>query len=99
LVPLRAVVRGRMSLVGPRPHLPRESEEIGDAHKEILRVPPGMNGPWQVPRRNHTSFSERVRMDAYYLRDWSVWLDLVLLVRTVAVLLSRRLRGVRLNAV
>jgi Undecaprenyl-phosphate galactose phosphotransferase WbaP len=84
------VLRGEMSLVGPRPYLPRESGEIGAAHKEILRVPPGMTGPWQVSGRNHTSFSERVRMDAYYVRDWSMWLDLVLLARTAGVLLFRR---------
>jgi len=84
------VLRGEMSLVGPRPYLPRESEDIGAAHEEILRVRPGVTGPWQVSGRNHTSFSERVRMEAYYVRDWSVWLDLVLLASTVPCLLSGR---------
>jgi Undecaprenyl-phosphate galactose phosphotransferase WbaP len=84
------VLRGEMSLVGPRPYLPRESGDIGAAHEEILRVRPGITGPWQVSGRNHTSFSERVRMDAYYVRDWSMWLDLVLLARTIGVLLFRR---------
>jgi Undecaprenyl-phosphate galactose phosphotransferase WbaP len=84
------VLRGEMSLVGPRPYLPRESKEIGITQSEILRVPPGITGPWQVTGRNHASFGERVRMDAHYVRDWSMWLDLVLLARTVkAVLLSR----------
>jgi len=84
------VLRGEMSLVGPRPYLPRESEDIGTTQKEILRVTPGITGPWQVAGRNHTSFSERVQMDADYVHDWSVWLDLILLVRTVwCVLLSR----------
>jgi Undecaprenyl-phosphate galactose phosphotransferase WbaP len=84
------VLRGEMSLVGPRPYLPRESEDIGKTQKEILRTIPGVTGPWQVAGRNHTSFSERVRMDADYVRDWSVWLDLVLLARTArCVLLSR----------
>ena len=77
------VLRGEMSLVGPRPYLPRESEEIGSAQEEILRTPPGITGPWQVAGRNHTSFEERVQMDAYYVRDWSVWLDLIILARTV----------------
>jgi len=76
-----------MSLVGPRPYLPRESKDIGETQSEILRVTPGVTGPWQVAGRNHTSFIERVRMDAYYVRDWSVWLDLVLLARTVRCLL------------
>jgi Undecaprenyl-phosphate galactose phosphotransferase WbaP len=84
------VLRGDMSLVGPRPYLPRESKEIGIAQSEILRVPPGMTGPWQVSGRNRASFGERVQMDVYYVRDWSIWLDLVLLARTVkTVLLSR----------
>ena len=83
------VLRGEMSLVGPRPYLPRESADIGKTQAEILRVPPGMTGPWQVSGRNGTSFEGRVRMDAHYVRDWSVWLDLVLLARTVRTVLSK----------
>jgi lipopolysaccharide/colanic/teichoic acid biosynthesis glycosyltransferase len=79
-----------MSLVGPRPYLPRESKEIGVTQSEILRVPPGVTGPWQVAGRNQTTFEERVRMDADYVRDWSVWLDLVLLARTVQTVVLRR---------
>jgi Undecaprenyl-phosphate galactose phosphotransferase WbaP len=84
------VLRGEMSLVGPRPYLPRESKEIGVTQSEILRVPPGVTGPWQVAGRNQTSFTERVRMDADYVRHWSVWLDLVLLSRTIKTVLLRR---------
>jgi Undecaprenyl-phosphate galactose phosphotransferase WbaP len=84
------VLRGEMSLVGPRPYLPRESADIGATQREILRVAPGITGPWQVAGRNHTSFGERVRMDACYVRDWSIWLDLVLLARTVRCLLLSR---------
>jgi len=84
------VLRGEMSLVGPRPYLPRESEDIGVTQSDILRVYPGMTGPWQVSGRSNTTFEERVRMDAHYVRDWSVWLDLVLLARTVKCLLSDR---------
>jgi Undecaprenyl-phosphate galactose phosphotransferase WbaP len=80
------VLRGDMSLVGPRPYLPRESGEIGDAREEILRVPPGVTGPWQVSGRNNAFFTDRVEMDIHYVRDWSVWLDLVLLARTVRAL-------------
>jgi len=81
------VLRGEMSLVGPRPYLPRESEDVGATQNEILRVPPGITGPWQVSGRNAVSFDERVGMDAHYVHDWSVWLDLVLLARTVKCLL------------
>ncbi len=84
------VLRGEMSLVGPRPYLPRESKEIGVTQSEILRVPPGITGPWQVAGRNQTSFGERVQMDAHYVRDWSVWLDVVLLARTVKTVLLNK---------
>jgi Undecaprenyl-phosphate galactose phosphotransferase WbaP len=84
------VLRGQMSLVGPRPSLPRESQEIGLSQNEILRVPPGITGPWQVSGRNHVFFSDRVKLDARYVRDWSVWLDIVLLARTVRTLLFDR---------
>jgi len=80
------VLRGEMSLVGPRPYLPRESGEIGDARDEILRVPPGVTGPWQVSGRSRAFFADRVEMDVHYVRDWSVWLDLVLLASTVRAL-------------
>ena len=84
------VLRREMSLVGPRPYLPRESDDIGDAKGEILRVPPGITGPWQVSGRNGASFDDRVQMDVYYVRDWSVWLDIMLLASTVRALFIDR---------
>lgn len=84
------VLKGDMSLVGPRPYLPRESGDIGVTQSDILRVYPGMTGPWQVSGRSRTSFEERVKMDVYYVRDWSIWLDLILLARTVRTLVSDR---------
>jgi lipopolysaccharide/colanic/teichoic acid biosynthesis glycosyltransferase len=84
------VLHGDMSLVGPRPYLPRESDDIGATQGEILRVLPGITGPWQVSGRNGTSFAKRVNMDARYVRDWSVWLDIVLLFRTVWCLMTRK---------
>lgn len=84
------VVMGEMSLVGPRPYLPRESQDIGATQSEILRVYPGITGPWQVSGRSATSFVERVEIDAQYVRNWSVWLDVVLLARTVRTLLVDR---------
>jgi len=84
------VLKGDMSLVGPRPYLPRESGDIGVTQSDILRVYPGMTGPWQVSGRSRTSFEERVKMDVYYVRDWSIWLDIILLARTVRTLVSDR---------
>lgn len=84
------VLRGDMSLVGPRPYLPRESADIGTLQGDILRVYPGITGPWQVNGRNNACFEERVQIDAYYVRNWSVWLDLLLLVRTVKCVLVDR---------
>ncbi len=84
------VLRGEMSLIGPRPYLPRESKEIGVTQSDILRVPPGMSGPWQVAGRNQSSFEDRVGMDDYYVHDWSVWLDIVLLARTAKTVLLGR---------
>ncbi len=84
------VLKGEMSLVGPRPYLPRESSEVGVTQSEILRVHPGITGPWQVSGRSHTSFGDRVKIDAHYVRNWSVWLDIVILARTVRVLLLDR---------
>ncbi len=84
------VLRGDMSLVGPRPYLPRESDQIGATQDEILRVYPGITGPWQVSGRSNTSFDYRVQIDAHYVRNWSIWLDIVLLVRTAKALIFDR---------
>lgn len=84
------VLRGEMSLVGPRPYLPRESTDIGLAQGEILRVPPGVTGLWQVRGRNSTSFDDRVELDTYYVRNWSLWIDLIILARTAGNLFSDR---------
>lgn len=84
------VLKGDMSLVGPRPYLPRESADIGTCRRDILRVYPGITGPWQVNGRNHASFEERTRMDVLYVHNWSIWLDIVLLTRTVRAVVFDR---------
>jgi Undecaprenyl-phosphate galactose phosphotransferase WbaP len=84
------VLRGEMSLVGPRPYLPRESAEIGRTQGEILRVYPGITGPWQTSGRNDTSFADRVQIDGHYVRNWSIWWDLIILARTVRCVLFSR---------
>ena len=84
------VLKGDMSLVGPRPITPEELGRYGDAAVRYLAVRPGITGLWQVSGRNDVSYEHRVALDAWYVRNWSAWNDLVILVRTVPALLSRR---------
>ncbi len=83
------IVCGDMSLVGPRPYLPREKREIGNYFGTITEVNPGLSGLWQVSGRNKKSFSERLVLDAWYIQNWSLWLDIVILIKTVKVVLKR----------
>lgn len=82
------VVIGDMSLVGPRPYIEREVNEMGGQEKIILRAPPGMTGMWQVSDRNATSFAQRVQIDVYYTRNWSPWLDIHILAKTFGVVIK-----------
>lgn len=83
------VLRGEMSLVGPRPIVKDEVERYGRVWDLYKRTRPGITGHWQVSGRSNTSYDERTGMDAYYVRNWSVWLDLYILFKTPAVVLSR----------
>jgi lipopolysaccharide/colanic/teichoic acid biosynthesis glycosyltransferase len=82
------ILRGEMSLVGPRPIVEAEVERYGDNMKLYTRVLPGLTGLWQVSGRNDTTYAERVALDSYYVRNWSVWLDLYILARTMGVVLA-----------
>jgi exopolysaccharide biosynthesis polyprenyl glycosylphosphotransferase len=84
------VLRGEMSLVGPRPLPVRDYLLLSDLQKKRYRVLPGMTGLWQVSGRSDLSFDELVRLDFYYVESWSIWLDLTILARTVPVVLGRR---------
>lgn len=84
------VIKGQMSMVGPRPPLPREVAEYEDWHLRRLRVKPGITGIWQVSGRSHVPFEEAVRLDLFYIENWSLGLDLVLLAKTVPAVLGRR---------
>lgn len=84
------VLRGEMSLVGPRPLPLRDYELLDDLHKKRYLVLPGMTGLWQVSGRSDLSFDELVRLDFFYIETWSVWLDLTILARTIFVVLGRR---------
>ena len=82
------VLKGEMSLVGPRPVLPYEFELMDDWQKEILTVLPGMTGLWQVRGRNQVTFEDQYVLDLYYVRNRSVWVDIEILFNTVSVVLS-----------
>jgi Undecaprenyl-phosphate galactose phosphotransferase WbaP len=79
------VIRGEMSLVGPRPIVALEQDRYGPAAKLYTSVRPGMTGYWQVSGRSETEYEERVALDTFYVRNWSIWLDLVILARTIGV--------------
>jgi len=81
------VLKGQMSLVGPRPCLPYEYEQYKDWHKTRFMIRPGCTGVWQVSGRSKVTFEEMVIMDYYYIHNTSPWLDLKLIIRTVPVVL------------
>jgi len=83
------VLKGDMNLVGPRPYMPREKEKISKSYQIIARVRPGITGLWQVSGRNLLSFKERLLLDEYYIRNWSLWLDIVILLKTIKVFCTR----------
>ena len=84
------VVTGEMSLVGPRPIIPQEIGHYRDYAKLLLRVPPGITGLWQVSGRNDIPYDERVKLDMYYINNWSFWTDVSILLRTVPAILARK---------
>ena len=82
------VLVGQMSLVGPRPVTAPEVEKYGKAKDFVLSVLPGLTGLWQVNGRSETSYEERIYFDGYYIQNWSVWLDLWILIKTIWVVLK-----------
>lgn len=82
------VVKGEMSLVGPRPYLPREIEEIGGNYSIISSTKPGITGLWQVSGRSDTGYGHRIRLDAWYVMNWSLWLDVAIIFKTIRVVLK-----------
>lgn len=85
------VLKGDMSLVGPRPVTREEiTYRYREAGEDYCMVKPGMTGLWQVSGRSETGYGLRIRLDIWYIRNWSLWLDLVILVRTIGVVVSRR---------
>ena len=84
------VLLGEMSLVGPRPLPVRDYRLLHDWHRRRSRVLPGMTGLWQISGRSALTFDDLLRLDFYYLENWSIWLDITILAKTVPAVLSRR---------
>ncbi|MDR0382984.1 MAG: undecaprenyl-phosphate galactose phosphotransferase WbaP [Spirochaetaceae bacterium] len=84
------ILKGEMSLVGPRPVVEAERIKYGDSFDLIFSTLPGLTGLWQVSGRSDANYFDRVSFDTYYLQSWSIWLDLWILYKTIGVVLSRR---------
>ncbi|HET6547745.1 MAG TPA: sugar transferase, partial [Solirubrobacter sp.] len=84
------VLRGEMSLVGPRPLPQRDFDQLDDWHKKRYLVLPGITGLWQISGRSELDFDDLVRLDFLYLERWSVGLDLAILLKTIPAVLTRR---------
>jgi lipopolysaccharide/colanic/teichoic acid biosynthesis glycosyltransferase len=87
------VLKGEMSVVGPRPIVRDELERYGDCMEEVLAVRPGLTGLWQVSGRNNLAYSTRVKLDLRYARYRDFWLDIRIILRTIAVILDPKDRG------
>ena len=84
------VLKGEMSLVGPRPIIKAEMERYGEHIDDYLMVRPGIAGMWQCSGRNDIDYTERVQMDSWYVRNWSVWLDIMILWRTFKAVFAKK---------
>jgi undecaprenyl-phosphate galactose phosphotransferase len=84
------VLKGEMSLVGARPYMVREIPAMGDYGDVILQAKPGITGLWQVSGRNELSFQERLELESHYVRNWTIWWDIIILAQTVDAVLSSR---------
>jgi len=83
------VFRAEMSFIGPRPYMLNEENKIGDKKDTILTVKPGITGLWQVSGRNDVDFSSRLDLDVWYIRNWNLWMDLVILIKTIKTVLFK----------
>ncbi len=84
------VLKGDMSLVGPRPYLPDERDEMEAHFNLIVEARPGISGLWQVSGRSNLEFRDRLRLDEWYVSNWTLWLDVEILIKTVGVVLRRK---------
>lgn len=84
------VLVGEMSLVGPRPHQPIEVDKYEDYHRRVLTIKPGITGMAQISGRSDLEFNDEVRLDTFYIENWSLWLDIQVILKTIPALLKRR---------
>ena len=84
------VLKGEMSLVGPRPIIQDEMKKYGSHIDDYLTVKPGIAGIWQCSGRNDISYEERVQLDCWYVRNWSVWLDINILWKTLKAVFAKK---------
>lgn len=84
------VFLGRMSMVGPRPHEKEEVKKYKKHHKKVLEIKPGITGMGQVSGRSDLTFDDEVRLDTYYIENWSIWLDIKLLLKTPLAIIQKR---------
>lgn len=84
------VFKGEMSFVGPRPYLPREKEDMKSGYEEIIKVKPGITGPWQVAGRSDISFKKRVKMDVEYANNWGLKGDVKIIIGTFSSVLLKK---------
>jgi exopolysaccharide biosynthesis polyprenyl glycosylphosphotransferase len=84
------VLRGEMSLVGPRPLPVRDFDKLEAWHRKRYLVLPGITGLWQISGRSELTFDDLVRLDFYYLENWSIWLDITILLKTIPAVLTQK---------
>jgi len=84
------VLKGEMSFIGPRPYMLNEKEKIGGDLETVLTVKPGITGLWQVSGRSDVDFLSRVELDVWYIQNWNLWMDLVILLKTVKTVLNKK---------
>lgn len=82
------VLTGEMSFIGPRPVTTPELDKYGDKAKLILSVQPGLSGMWQISGRSDTGYEERITLDSYYIQNWSVWLDIWIIIKTIYIVIK-----------
>jgi len=83
------ILKGEMSLVGPRPYVPREWDWLKEYSETINCVQPGITGLWQVSGRSDSSHEQRLTLDAWYVRNWNLWLDVVILIKTIYAVIKK----------